>query len=189
VRTHRVDRSRHPSKLIVSTRLRSLLVGPRLRPVDRRRYCLARTPAVEAAKDRFERTGSRFVGWEVPSLIGLAGSLGSPGLWLISASATSRCWVVALGLSGLSHSLNGVISQRRRSRWSGPVFVTLAVLGVVHGSPGSSTPSWISWISWDDIWIAAFVTWSFWFVHDRHRPSRRYRPSPLTRSSARSPEI
>jgi hypothetical protein len=117
--------------------------------------------------DRFEQRETRFIGWDIPSPFGLAGSLGSPGFGVVSASVTSVCWAIAFGGSGLSHLRNGVRCRRRRSLWSGPLFVAIALLGLGWGT-GDSV------VMWDNLWVGAFVVWSFWFVHDRRRPHRRY---------------
>jgi hypothetical protein len=142
------------------------------RPAGRNAYCL-RSPSQGRAlrvhpKDRFERKPSRFWGWDIPAMIGLAGSLGTPGIGLASASMTSACWGIALGGSGLSHMANAVSCRRRRSMSSGLVFVTLAVLGITYGTDSTSAASW------DNVWFVAFLVWAFWFLHDRRRPSRRY---------------
>jgi hypothetical protein len=118
--------------------------------------------------DRFERKQTRFFGWDIPALIGLSGSLGSPGLGFASATMTSICWALALGGSGVSHITNGVRCGRRRSLWSGPVFVMIGGAGLVWGTGRSLA-------MWDNLWAVAFVVWSYWFLHDRRRPHRRYR--------------
>jgi hypothetical protein len=140
------------------------------RHFELRAYRLASTHAHRGPHpiDRFERKESRFVGWDVPALIGLAGSLGSPGLGFASANVTSACWAVALGGSGLSHISNGVRCGRRRSLWSGPVFVIIGGLGLMWGTGRSMA-------MWDNLWVVAFMVWSFWFLHDRRHPHRQYR--------------
>jgi hypothetical protein len=134
------------------------------------RLSAARAHAGPHPLDRFERRESRFIGWDVPALIGLAGSLGSPGLGFASATMTSTCWAVALGGSGLSHITNGVRCGRRRSLWSGPIFLTIGALGLMWGTGRS-------WAMWDNLWLVVFMVWSFWFLHDRRRPHRQYRPT------------
>ncbi len=124
------------------------------------------------SRDRFEQRASRFLGWDVPSLIGLAGSLGSPGFGLLSSTATSRCWAIAIGGSGISHLANAARCRRRRSLWSGPVFVVFAALGLVYGTTATSAASW------DNLWTGVFLVWLFWFVFDQRRPHLRYGRKP-----------
>ncbi len=119
--------------------------------------------------DFFEQKNSRFFCWDIAGLIGLAGSLGSPGFGFASATMTSRCWAIAFCGSGVSHLANAARCRRRRSMWSGPVFVAIAVLGLVYGTSKTSAASW------DNLWTAAFFVWGFWFLYDRRRPYRRYR--------------
>jgi hypothetical protein len=143
------------------------------RPVGRNAYCLQSASPGRAVRvhpgDRFERKPSRFWGWDIPAMIGLAGSLGSPGLGFASASMTSACWGIALSGSGLSHLANAVWCRRRRSMSSGLIFVLLALLGITYGTESSSAASW------DNLWSLAFLVWAYWFVHDRRRPWRWYR--------------
>jgi hypothetical protein len=129
---------------------------------------IKRQSAPRHPADRFERRRTRRIGWDLPSLVGLAGSIGSPGLGLTSAAMTSRCWAFALGGAGVSHLANAAWCRRRRSIWSGPAYLTLAGLGLLWGMTSS-------WARWDNLWVTAFVVWLGCYSHDRRRPHRLYR--------------
>jgi peptidoglycan/LPS O-acetylase OafA/YrhL len=130
-------------------------------------------PVVRNRADRLQRRWTRRLCWDFPACVGLVGSLGSPGLGIASATMTTRCWAFALGGAGVSHMANAAWCRRRRSLWSGPVFVALAVLGLTAGQGAT-------WRSWDNLWVVAFTVWVFWFAHDRRRPDRCYRPRPVS---------
>jgi hypothetical protein len=132
-------------------------------------FCLTnpRSHIQPRTSDLFEQQVSRFVCFDAPALVGLAGSLGSPGLGVFSASMTFTCWAFALGLSGISHFANGIRSRRRKSLWTGPMYISLSLLGIQFGAGLSAA-------KWDNIWLAAFLVWGFWSVRDRRLPHRRY---------------
>jgi hypothetical protein len=67
-----------------------------------------------------------------------------------------------------SHLANAAWCRRRRSLWSGPAFVALAIVGLGWGSRST-------WASWDNVWMTAFIVWLGCYAHDRRRPHRRYR--------------
>jgi hypothetical protein len=167
---HRNDLSQHGAAL---GRRTAICVARFARPPKlighRLRYLTPGGPAVRNPADRLQRSWTRRLCWDFPAIVGLAGSLGSPGLGIASAAVTTRCWAFALGGAGVSHMANAAWCRRRRSLWSGPVFVLLAVLGLTSGQSAS-------WRSWDNLWVVAFIVWAYWFAHDRRRPDRRHRP-------------
>jgi hypothetical protein len=159
-----------------ATRTRPTQYRVRLRPSLKQRR--NSRPIAHRPADLFEQRRPRFYGWELPSLIGLAGSLGSPGLHVTSSSMTTICWAVGLGCAGASHVTNAVRCQRWRSIWSGPAFIILAAVGLFWGTKSSA-------LSWDNIWTVACAVWLWSRGFELWRPHRRYRqgtePTRLSR--------